>query len=137
MDTQTELSQSGAMSFFNRFARALVEGKSDDIADCFSLPAFFITDTLAMCLESPTEMAEMFESGRSSYLERGIVETHPEVRTFSRLTPRLYEAEVRWPGFDARGTEMWSETSKYVLCLDDNGDPRIRVAVALGGREKI
>ena len=81
-------------------------------------------------------MEEMFSQGRKFYIEKGLVETRPDIEEFETLTDRLYEATVRWPGFDATGRETWKERSHYVIRLDDLGDPKIRVALTLGGKEK-
>jgi hypothetical protein len=134
MDTVTELSQSAALAFFQRFARAIVAGDGNEIARCFELPAIFVSDDATMALVNEAEMRDMFAAGHRSYTEKGIVDTRPEIEAFSKLSRRLYEARVRWPGFDEEGREVWTEVSKYLLRTDDAGEPRIRVAAALGGR---
>jgi hypothetical protein len=40
---------------------------------------------------------------------------------------------VRWPAFDAAGTERASERSHYILRLGYDGQPRIRVALTRTG----
>jgi hypothetical protein len=46
------------------------------------------------------------------------------------LSNRIATVDVRWPGFDEHGTEISTETSHYVMRIDDDGEARICVAMS-------
>jgi hypothetical protein len=129
------LDEGGALEFLRRFGVAIAAGDSEAIRQCFELPAMFLADGGVSVLADEEEMVRMFQQGRKFYLDLGLTETHPEVLQFTPLTARMYEARVRWPGSGSDGVERWSEESLYLLRLDNDGRPRIRVAATLGGRE--
>ncbi|MBS1713229.1 MAG: hypothetical protein JST30_02705 [Armatimonadetes bacterium] len=115
------------------FGRALSENDRAGIASAFDFPAFFIGHQGAFVLHSEEELHTMSAEGRKFYDDEGILATRPEVQSYGPLTDRLSEATVRWPGFDAAGNEVWTETSRYVFLTGEDGRPKIRVAVTLGG----
>jgi len=135
MKTISRLDKAGLQTFLEKFGTALTRGDAETISKCFELPAMFVSDDSVMTLNTKEEMEQMFEQGRKFYIDKGLVDTRPEIEDFGPLTDRIYEAAVRWPGFDSAGREKWSERSRYVIRLDDQGEPRLRVAMTLGGQE--
>lgn len=135
MKTITKLDRGAVQSFLEKFGTAIGKGDSETIAKCFELPAIFVSDDAVMTLNTKAELEQMFQQGRKFYIDKGLVETRPEIEAFEALTDRIYEATVRWPGFDSDGREKWTERSHYVIRLDDAGEPKLRVALTLGGKE--
>jgi hypothetical protein len=55
--------------------------------------------------------------------------TRPELERVEMLTDTLASVDVRWPAYDASGTEISSERSHYIIHLGQDGQLRIRVAL--------
>jgi hypothetical protein len=111
--------------------RALGERDLEAIANSWEVPALVLSDEGAVAVADAGEIERFFAQAVDWYRGRGVMTARPEIERLERLTPRLYAVDVRWPGFDATGRETWSERSHYILRLDDDGRPRVRVALTL------
>jgi hypothetical protein len=78
---------------------------------------------------APAQVREVFERAVAAYRERGISATRPEIVHTERAGGRLLLVTVRWPYLDAAGASKGSEVSRYVVWLDRDGEPRIRVGM--------
>ena len=118
--------------FFEEMARALTEGDAKRVAECWAVPGLFVTDVMAAPVESHEQVREIFEANIGLYRSKGITATSPEIVAIHNSTARLVAVDVRWPYLDATGTPKGEEVSSYVVWIDDEGKPRIRVGYSLG-----
>ena len=117
--------------FLSRYGRALSEGNLPEIARCWDVPAFVLADQGARTVNTFGEIEDFFRQAVASYLELGLRTTRPEVRQIEALGKHLFSVDVRWSALDAHGHVRQTELSRYLLLLDQEGAPRIRVAMSL------
>jgi hypothetical protein len=118
-------------AMLERLGRALSDGDAKSIPSCWQVPAFVLSDEGARCVNAPDEIETFFRQAIGWYRNQGLVATRARLIALQQLSPRLASADVRWTAFDAEGRERTHETSRYLLRLDDDGEPRIQVAVSL------
>ena len=116
-------------SFLNRYARALSAGDIAAVAGFWEVPALVLSDEGGVAVTTQEQLEEFFGRAWEWYRSKGLLETRAEVLRIEMLGDRLVSMDVRWPAFDATGKEAASETSRYVVRLDESGHPRIRVAM--------
>ena len=80
-------------------------------------------------MSDEAQIEKFFTEAVAAYRSQGLVSTKPELEDLKILSDRLVTADVRWPAFDQAGIEKSSERSHYILALEDNGEPKIRVAL--------
>jgi hypothetical protein len=122
----------GVQAFLDRFGALVTAGDGAAIAKLWETPAYVLGDTMAMPVASPEEVATFFGGAKAQCNERGITDTRAEIQRETWHSDRVVSVEVRWPYLDADGEEHGSETSTYVLRLDDAGALRLRVAIMHG-----
>jgi hypothetical protein len=113
----------------DRLGDALTRGDATQAAACWQVPALVLSDEGSLAIDDIAAIVAFFESSIPWYREQGVVTVRPDLLHVDPLSGRLAAVDVRWPGFDAEGGEVWSETSHYVLSLEDDGDYRVRVAL--------
>ena len=119
-------------AFFEEMGRALADGDAKGVAESWAVPGLFVTDLMAAPVESHDQVREIFEANIGLYRSKGITATSPEIVAIHNSTARLAAVDVRWPHLDASGTRVGEEVSSYVVWIDDEGKPRIRVGFSLG-----
>ena len=118
-------------NFLEDIGRALSSGDAAAASRAWEIPAFVLSEEGALAISDPDEVERFFARAIDWYRARGEVSTRPEVEELEDLGERISSVDVRWPGYDAAGRERSSERSRYLICLDDRGQPRIRVAIGL------
>lgn len=118
-------------AMLQRLGRALSDGDVTTIPSCWQLPAFVLSDDGARCVNAPDEIETFFRQAIAWYRNQGLVATRPTLLALQQLSPRLASVDVRWTALDAQGHEKTHETSRYLLRLGDDGEPRIQVALSL------
>ena len=113
----------------DRLGKAVSSGDLDKVSACYAYPAFFMLQEDSTVFEKPADFIKLFGEGRKWYTEQGIIETRPEIVRFDPMTDEIAGVDVRWPGFDKDGAEVYTETSHYVIQSND-GKPLIRVALS-------
>lgn len=131
MVTTATRSEATIHDFLARYGRALSEGNLPEIAGCWDVPAFVLADQGARTVNTFSEIEDFFRQAVASYLELGLRTTRPEVRQIEALGEHLFSVDVRWSALDAQGKVRQTELSRYLLLLDQEGTPRIRVAMSL------
>lgn len=112
-----------------RLGMAVSSGDLSGVSSCYAYPALFVSDEKTMVLDSAADLENAFSKGREWYLANGIAGTRAELENIEELTPLMAAVNVRWPGFDESGNEVFSETSHYILQTSNSG-PLIRVAIS-------
>ena len=112
-----------------RIGHALSTNDLRDLADCWEFPALILSDEGAITLTEANSLESLFAGAAEGYQSQGLVATRPELERVEPLSEKLTAVEVRWPTFDAAGTEQASERSHYILRLGEDGQQRIRVAL--------
>lgn len=116
-------------SFLERYGAALSAGDLDGVADCWALPALVVSDDGAVEVTDTEQIRTFFGQAVAWYRSRGIVATRPQIERTEPLSDRLVSVDARWPTFDADGSEVSSERSRYVLRVVDDGSLGIHAAI--------
>ena len=117
-------------TFLARYGDALSQGHLTDISDCWEMPAFVLSDGGAVAVGTPEEVERFFAQSVAWYRTQGYVATKPTIYRAEWLGERLISADVGWAALDGSGNVKMRERSRYLIRLDDRGQPRIRIAVA-------
>jgi hypothetical protein len=112
-----------------RVGLAISTSNLPDLANCWAFPALVLSDEGAITLAEAGSLQSLFARMVEGYRASGLVATRPELERIEPLSEKLTAVDVRWPTFDASGTEKASERSYYLLQLGEDGEPRIRVAL--------
>jgi hypothetical protein len=116
------------MEMLERLGEAVSLGDLAGVSRCYAFPALFLFGEDSTVFETAGQVEEIFGQGREHYISQGILTTRAELESIEELTDRIAAVNVRWPGFDKDGKEVYSETSHYVI--QTSGDrPLIRVAL--------
>ena len=123
------MNQESIRSCLERVGQALSTNDLRDLADCWEFPALVLSDEGAIALTEAGPLESFFARAAEGYRSQGLVATRPELERVEPLSEKLTAVDVRWPTFDAAGTEKASERSHYLLRLGEDGQQRIRVAL--------
>lgn len=118
-----------AQEFLGRYAEALNAPDAEALAACWQVPALALSDDTAHAFESEDEVRAFLASGGERQRHDGIVATAPTSINVAELSPRILRVDVVWSHRDAAGTERARQYTYYLLHLDAEGRPGIRVAV--------
>jgi hypothetical protein len=118
-----------AQEFLGRYAEALNAPDAEALAACWQVPALALSDESAHAFESPDEVRAFLASSNDRRLEQGTAATVPTSINVAELSPRILRVDVVWSHRDAAGTERSRRYTYYLLHLDADGRPGIRVAV--------
>jgi hypothetical protein len=137
-DTQTQSAlqsrdrdeDAALVELFERIASALSSGDAESIAAAWEAPALVVGDGGIHAVKSSAEVASFFAGARDQYTSRGISATRAEIARVSWVGARTAIAEVRWPLLDEKNRELGEERTTYTLRTGDDGELKIRVAVA-------
>lgn len=115
-----------------RFARAFTSGNGWSAAQCWDVPALIVADIGVRSIASLQEIQTFYSDAMQQYRDMGVADTRPEVQRTDWLTDRLVLVQVRWPYLDAAGEATGaSETGSYIVRFNEQGEPRITVAVVM------
>ncbi len=123
------MNQESIRMCLERIGQALSTNNLRDLTDCWEFPALILSDDGAIALTEANTLESLFARAAQGYQSQGLVATRPELERVEPLSEKLTAIEVRWPTFDAAGTEKASERSHYILRLGEDGQQRIRVAL--------
>jgi hypothetical protein len=123
------LDRNTVSEMLDRLGKAVSSGDLDEVSAFYALPGVFLIGEESIIFERHEDFEKMFAEGRNWYVDQGIAETRAEIVRFDPMTDTIAAIDVRWPGFDANGVELYTETSHYVVQLVD-GKPLIRVALS-------
>jgi len=115
---------------FEQLGQALSAGDLHKASTCWGVPALVLSDDGATAVSDTREIEEFFSQAAEWYHLQGIASTKPEIERVDMLSEKLAAVDVRWPSFDASGKEKSSERSHYIVQLAEDGQVRIRVALA-------
>lgn len=119
-------------ALFEELGQALADGDAQRVAECWAVPGLFLSDVVAAPIESHAQLRGIFESAIALYRSKGITATSPEIVALHGSTERLVAVDVRWPYLDPAGRRVGEEVSSYVVWVDDEGKPKVRVGYSLG-----
>ena len=131
-ERRTKVVEGTVKEFLESYGDALSAGHGEHVAEMWEVPAYVLADADARVVSGADEVAKFFSSAHEAYAAHGIVSTFPEIQNEFWFTERLVSVDVRWPRVDARGAEVGHELATYILRLDDEGMPRIRIAIMHG-----
>lgn len=117
--------------FLEDYGQALSEGDLPEIVNCWEVPALVLSDQGARTVIESAEVEQFFAGAVEWYRAQGLLATKPSSVEIKRLSERLISADARWSMIDTGGVEKPSDHSLYILSIADDGQPRIRVAIAL------
>ena len=120
-------------AMLDRFANAFTHGDGKGAAACWDVPALIVSEEGNRAVSALSEIEAFFGNAASEYNAKGITGTRPEIQALTWLTEKLATVQVRWPYLDAKGVDQReSESSTYVLRVDDTGQVKICVSVTMG-----
>jgi hypothetical protein len=120
------------LDFLRRLGRSLSTGDAAGVADCWAVPALVLMDGGAMPVTDRAQVERYIAGAIEAYRSRKVEATEPEVLRIDRLSERLATVDVRWPYLDAAQNRQGDEVSGYLVWVDDQGRPGIRVAYTRG-----
>lgn len=123
------LSKETIGSMLDRLGKAVSSGDLKGVSACYAFPAILMMDESSTIIAEADEFERMFGEGRKWYTSQGIVEARSEVLTLDLMTDTIAAVDLRWPGFDTDGNEIYAETSHYIVQLTD-GTPLIRIGLS-------
>ena len=118
-------------SFLEGYGKALSAGDLPGIVNCWEVPALVLPDQSARAVIEAAEIEQFFAGTVAWYRAQGMVATKPSPVEIKSLSERLVSVDVRWSVLDMTGLESPGEHSHYILSIADDGQLRIRVAIAL------
>lgn len=117
-------------TFFDAYGRALSRCDLSAIAAAWEVPALVLADQGAHAVASDEEIKTFFAAAAQQYRDQGILSTTPEIGRVEWLSELVAEVRVRWHRWAAE-ERRGSELSQYLVRLDGDMRPRIRVALML------
>ncbi|RZT86875.1 hypothetical protein EV383_3774 [Pseudonocardia sediminis] len=116
---------------FDSFAAAFAAGNVDRIADCYTAPAYVVTNARTVVFATRTEIVDGFTSARSQYRTSGLTSVGYEMGPETLLSGDLVEVTVRWCH---RGQAAGPDDSYRYLLRRVDGSFRIHVAMVMDAR---
>jgi hypothetical protein len=123
------MSQESLTRCLERVGQAISTSNWPDLANCWAFPALVLSDEGAITIADADSLQALFARMAQGYQSQGLVATRPELERIEPLSEKLTAVDVRWPTFDAAGTEKAVERSHYLLQLGEDQQQRIRVAL--------
>lgn len=123
------MSTAAIQQMLERLGVAISTGNMAEVSASYAFPALFLSDEAAMILADAAQIEGLLVGATEWYRAHDLVSTRPELEHLEEMSEKLVAVDVRWPAFDASGTEKWSERSHYLLQAGPDGQPRIRVAL--------
>jgi hypothetical protein len=114
----------------DQVANALTVGDAAGVARFWGVPGLVVGDEGARAVSSLLEVESFFQASIASYRERGTPVAKAELKRVDAISERVAAVDVIWHGLDAGGAVKRSETSHYIMRIDDGGIPRILVAMS-------
>ena len=117
--------------FLDGYGQALSAGDLPAIVNSWDTPALVLSDQGARMVSEAAEVEQFFAGAVEWYRAQGVLATRPGTVEVEKLSERLVSVEARWSVIDTSSAEKPSEHSHYILSIADDGQPHIRVAIAL------
>jgi hypothetical protein len=114
----------------DQVGRALRAGDARAVAQVWRLPGLVLSDAGTRAIADAAELEAFFAQAIAWYQSQGTVATQPEIQSIEPLSDQLAAVNVRWPGFNAAGAEISTETSYYIMQVGSDGEARICVALS-------
>jgi hypothetical protein len=109
---------------------ALSDGDARAVAQAWQLPGLVLADAGTRAIADAAEVEAFFAQAIAWYRSQGTVATRPEIQSIEPLSDKLAAVDVRWPGFNAAGREISTDTSHYIMQVGTDGEARICVALS-------
>lgn len=122
-----------AGELFDVFAAAFAAGDVDRIADCYTAPAYVVTNARTVVFTTRTEIVDGFTTARLQYRTSGLTSVGYEMHSETTLTSDLMEVTVRWRHRGQRASAAGDDSYRYLLRRVDRS-LRIHVAIVMDGR---
>lgn len=115
--------------FFVRYGKALASGDLSGISGSYAEPAFLLSDRGGRPLTRAGIEAD-YDGAAEQHQAEGLVGAVPTVVALDRLSVTLVSADVHWDYVDADGRSGAQDGYRYILRVDDGGEPRIATVIA-------
>ncbi|MBW0105681.1 hypothetical protein [Pseudonocardia sp. KRD291] len=117
---------------FDAFAAAFAAGDVDRIADCYTAPAYVVTNARTVVFTTRTEVVDGFTTARAQYRTSGLISVGYEMDAETTLSSDLVEVTVRWL-HRGRAASAADDSYRYLLRRVDRS-LRIHVAMVMDSR---
>lgn len=118
-------------AFLKRYGEALIAGDLSTVADCYTVPCLFLSDYASTAVDARSGVANLLEAAVGRLRDQSLVAAHPNVVRAEAVTESLVWTEVSSDYRDAHGNSAQPEIYRYVLRLDTDVGPLIRVVIAI------
>ena len=130
MDTDA-VYQDELKAFLKRYGEALMAGDLPTVADHYTAPCLFLSDSASTAVDAHHEIAQLLKAAVGRLHDQGLVAAHPNVLRAEAVTEALVWTEVSWDYRDTHGHSAQPEIYRYVLRLDADMGPLIQVVIAM------
>lgn len=124
------MDKAAAEKLFDRLGDAISRSDLASVSGCFAVPAMILSDEGTILLEDRQQIEKIFAQAMQWYHSQGLRATRPDIERSEELSEAMVSVDVRWPAFDASGTEKSSERSRYLVRRGSDGQPYIQVALS-------
>lgn len=119
-------------TFLDQFAAAVSENNGKAATNLWESPALVLGDTLAMQVQSDSQVKKMFSSAKKMMTERGVAETRAEILGLENLTPKVVMVTAHFDWINGAGEQVGGEATTFTLRRGDDGALRVKSSVMHG-----
>lgn len=112
---------------------ALSASDAEAVARYWEAPALVLGDGGSHAIGDIAEVTAFFAMSIPAYQKQGVITARGRLLHAEALSDTLAAIDVIWPGYDAEGREVMSETSHYLVSVGEDGEYRVRVALSRTG----
>jgi hypothetical protein len=117
--------------FLERYAAAWNAGDVDAVVACWDVPSLVLSDERVDAHAGSEQIRARVEAALTASRDRGVERRSLSSINVSALSSRILRVDVVWSVQNATGLGDAREYDSYLLRLDDDEQPKMRVAVNL------
>lgn len=118
--------------FLDQFALAVSENDGKAATKLWESPALVLGDSMAMQVQSDSQVKKMFGSARKMMTERGVAETRAEILGLESLTPKVVMVTAHFDWINGAGEQVGGEATTFTLRRGNDGALRVKSSVMHG-----
>ncbi|CAN5434426.1 hypothetical protein BH09CHL1_BH09CHL1_19840 [soil metagenome] len=115
--------------FFANYGLTRLSSNESAFADCYDLPAFFISDSGSLPIATVHDLESVFHAATERYVQRGFATAEPTLGRIDVLSTQIVTIDVDWDYRDAQGNHVDRESYRYLLRIRPNDNIRIQVVI--------
>ena len=116
-------------TFFEEYARALMNYAPEEIADFYSVPVTIFSDQGSRTVTKKEEVVAFWKEAVQPYAAQKITTAVPLTLTEEHLSKNIWVSKILWTNADETGKVVANETNFYILSDEGNGMKIIGVII--------